>query len=171
MQSHSSNTSSKIGKKRPWRNLHFSITKFHNDLSLCTMYNWILKVLSCIRFILLFSLSTMEHSNQERVSKPKLHERFHDYSPLINVQEWWKTSKSIWLALLHKFLTWSLNFKSLSTVFSSITSFTFDLMEGPSITAADGPLQPKRRWFLSLLAFINLLLNHQKVAMKIFLMY
>ena len=171
MQSHSSNTSSKIGKERPWRNLYFSITKFHNDLPLCIMYNWILKVLSCIRFILLFNLPTMEHPNQETVSKSKFHERFHDYSPLINVQEWWKPSKSIWLALLHKFLTWSLNLKSLSTVIPSITSFTFDLMEVPSITAADGPLQPKRRWFLSLLAFIKLLLNHQKVAMKIFLMY
>ena len=134
MQSHSSNTSSKIGKERPWRNLYFSITKFHNDLPLCIMYNRILKVLSCIRFILLFNLPTMEHPNQETVSKSKFHERFHDYSPLINVQEWWKPSKSI-------------------------------------ITAADGPLQPKRRWFLSLLAFIKLLLNHQKVAMKIFLMY
>ena len=35
-------------------------------------------------------------------------------------------------------------------------------MEEPSASAADGSLQRKRIWHLSLLAFIKLLLNHVK---------
>ena len=41
-------------------------------------------------------------------------------------------------------------------------SFEFDSMEEPSISVADGSIQLKRMWLLSLLVFIKLLLNHVK---------
>ena len=61
-----------------------------------------------------------------------------------------------------RLLTCSSNFKSLSIAIFRNTSFVFDSMEEPLISAADGSLQLKRMWLLSLLAFIKLLLNYVK---------
>ena len=69
---------------------------------------------------------------------------------------------SFWHAFLQRLLTCSSNFKSLSIVIPRSISFVFDSMEEPSISAVDGSLQLKRIWLLSMLAFINLLLNHGK---------
>ena len=69
---------------------------------------------------------------------------------------------SFWHAFLQRLLTWSSNFKSLSIVIPRSTFFVFVSMEQPSVASVDGSLQLKRRWLLSLLAFIKLFLNHSK---------
>ena len=59
---------------------------------------------------------------------------------------------SFWHAFLQRLLTWS----------SRSIPFVFDSVEESSINAVDGSLQLKRRWLLSLAAFIKLLLNYVK---------
>ena len=68
-------------------------------------------------------------------------------------------------AFLQKLLTWLSNFKFLSIAIARSTSFVFFSMGEPSITSVDGSLQLRRRWILSLLAFLKVLkviLSHLK---------
>ena len=69
---------------------------------------------------------------------------------------------NFWHGFLQRLVTWSSNFKPLSIVIPRRTSYVFVSMEDLSITSVDRSLQLKRRWLLSLLAFIKLFLNHLK---------
>ena len=104
--------------------------------------------------------STMEHPNWWAVSKLQFYKSFHYYSFIYHVNKRCKANKSI------KFLTCFLieiidMFIKLQVSLNCYSSKYF-LFDSVLIGAVDGSLQLKRRWLLSQLTFIKLLLNYLK---------